>query len=75
MASRLVNHDAVEYLSLGVAGLMIILYVLAIVYQLRDPKAHTIEDDEYAAAKQEAPHWSVRRAVIVLCLRQGPSSG
>ena len=34
-----VNHDAVEYLSLGVAGVMIGLYVLALVYQLRNPVA------------------------------------
>jgi Ca2+:H+ antiporter len=34
-----VNHDAVEYLSLGVAGVMIGLYVLALVYQFRNPLA------------------------------------
>jgi Ca2+:H+ antiporter len=62
----LVNHDAVEYLSLGVAGVMILLYALAMVYQLRDPNAQGTEDDAYATAAQEAPHWSVRRAVIVL---------
>jgi Ca2+:H+ antiporter len=28
-------------------------------------------DDEYAAAKMEAPHWSVRRAVIVLVVATG----
>ena len=37
-----VNHDAVEYLSLGVAGVMIVLYVLALIYQLREAKAHTL---------------------------------
>jgi len=68
---EVVNHDAVEYLSLGVAGVMILLYVLAMVYQLRDPKAHTYEDDEYEAAKQEAPHWSVRHAIIMLLLATG----
>jgi Ca2+:H+ antiporter len=66
-----VNHDAVEYLSLGVAGLMILLYALALIYQLRDPKAHTYEDNGYEAAKQEAPHWSVRRAAIMLLLATG----
>jgi Ca2+:H+ antiporter len=63
-----VNHDAVEYLSLGVAGVMIVLYVLALVYQLRDPGAHTYEDDTYKTAKQEAPHWSATKAAIVLLL-------
>ncbi len=61
-----VNHDAVEYLSLGVAGVMILLYVLALVYQLREPTAHTYEDAEYAAVAQEAPHWSVAKASLVL---------
>jgi Ca2+:H+ antiporter len=65
---EVVNHDAVEYLSLGVAGVMIVLYVLAMIYQLRDPEAHTYEDDTFKTAEQEAPHWSVRRAVIVLLL-------
>jgi Ca2+:H+ antiporter len=61
-----VNHDAVEYLSLGVAGLMIVLYVLALIYQLRDPGAHTYEDDEFKVAKQEAPHWSLGVSLTVL---------
>jgi Ca2+:H+ antiporter len=61
-----VNHDAVEYLSLGVAGVMILLYALALIYQLRDPDAHTYEDDEYATVQQEAPHWSLVRASGVL---------
>ena len=61
-----VNHDAVEYLSLGVAGMMILLYLLAMAYQLRNGEAHTYEDDEYQAAEGEAPHWSVARAGLVL---------
>ena len=61
-----VNHDAVEYLSLGVAGMMILLYLLAMAYQLRNGEAHTYEDDEYQAAEREAPHWSVARAGLVL---------
>jgi Ca2+:H+ antiporter len=65
---EVVNHDAVEYLSLGVAGVMILLYVLALVHQLRNPGNHTVEDDEYSAAEQEAPHWSVAKALIVLLI-------
>jgi Ca2+:H+ antiporter len=61
-----VNHDAVEYLSLGVAGLMIVLYALALVYQLRDRKNHSLEDDQHAVAEHEAPRWSVARALILL---------
>jgi Ca2+:H+ antiporter len=63
---EMVNHDAVEYLSLGVAGVMILLYVLALIFQLRDPSAHTYEDDAYETARQEAPHWSAAKAGIVL---------
>jgi Ca2+:H+ antiporter len=60
------NHDAVEYLSLGVAGMMILLYVLAMIYQLRNSGARTYEDDEYRAAEEDAPHWSVARSGGVL---------
>lgn len=63
---EMVDHDAVEYLSLGVAGVMMVLYVLALVYQLRDPAGHTYEDDQYAVAEAEAPHWSVAKAGAVL---------
>lgn len=66
-----VNHDAVEYLSLGVAAVMIVLYALALVFQLRNPGAHTHEDDQYTVAKGEAPHWPLRRAVITLILATG----
>jgi Ca2+:H+ antiporter len=65
---EIANHDAVEYLSLSVAGVMILLYVLLLVHQLRSPANHTVEDDEFEAAKQEAPHWSVPKALIVLLL-------
>ncbi len=40
-----VNHQAVEYLSLGVAGVMILLYVLSLVYQLRSPAGTAHHDD------------------------------
>jgi Ca2+:H+ antiporter len=63
---EMADHAAVEYLSLGVAGVMIGLYVLALIFQFRDPSAHTYEDDEYAVVKQEAPHWSAAKAGIVL---------
>jgi Ca2+:H+ antiporter len=63
---ELVDHDAVEYLSLGVSGVMILLYVLALVFQLRNPAVHTHEDNGYAAAEREAPYWSVTKALVVL---------
>jgi Ca2+:H+ antiporter len=61
-----VNHAAVEYLSLGVAGVMILLYLLAVIYQLRDGRAHSYEDDEYEVARGEAPHWSIPRSGLAL---------
>ena len=68
---EVVDHDAVEYLSLGVAGVMILLYVLSLLYQLRNPSAHTYEDNEFEAAVIDAPHWSPARAGIMLLLATG----
>ena len=61
------NHAAVEYLSLGVAGVMIVLYILSLIFQFNRPAGLTY-DEELAAAEQQAPHWSVRKAAIVLVL-------
>lgn len=66
-----VNHDAVEYLSLGVAGLMIGLYVLALIYQFRERRTHTLEDNHQAVTEHEAPQWSVARGALVLVLATG----
>jgi Ca2+:H+ antiporter len=60
-----VDHDAVEYLSLGVAGMMILLYVLAMLYQIRD-RDDTVVDEGPASAPEEAPHWSVLVSAGVL---------
>ncbi len=60
-----VDHDAVEYLSLGVSGVMIGLYVLALVYQLRQRNA--IRAHKPAAGHDVVP-WSARKAGIVLLL-------
>jgi Ca2+:H+ antiporter len=65
---ELVDHDAVEYLSLGVAGVMIGLYVLGLIYQLRNPAAYSYDDSHYQTARQEAPHWSAGKAGGVLVL-------
>jgi Ca2+:H+ antiporter len=59
------NHAAVEYLSLGVAGVMILLYVLAMVFQFRNQNA-TSAQERSARAEQEAPAWSVVTAGGVL---------
>jgi Ca2+:H+ antiporter len=68
---ELVNHDAVEYLSLGVAGVMIGLYALSLLYQFRRANTHTAHDDEHAVAEHGASQWSVRQAAIVLLVATG----
>jgi Ca2+:H+ antiporter len=67
---EVVNHDAVEYLSLGVAAVMILLYVTTLVYQLRDPRVSPAKGEGHAAT-EEASHRSVARAGIVLLLSTG----
>jgi Ca2+:H+ antiporter len=54
------DHDAVEWLSLGVAGVMIVIYVLSLVY------AFVSSDSEAMAMGHTVPTWSLRRAALVL---------
>lgn len=51
-----------EAMSLGVAGVMIILYLLGLLYSLR------VSDSALTGggAASEAPHWSARKAILVL---------
>ncbi len=62
---EIANHAAVEYLSLGVAGVMILLYVLAMVFQFRNRSAAFVQERP-ARAEQEAPNWSMVTAGAVL---------
>ncbi|RMF46392.1 MAG: calcium/proton exchanger [Anaerolineae bacterium] len=55
----------VETLSLGVAGVMIVLYALALIYGFRAqgmPLAHQPSDGDVV----HEPDWSIRKAVLVL---------
>lgn len=64
-----VNHDAVEYLSLGVAVMMILVYGLSIVYVLRLPTGDTTTENVESRTEEEGHHagrWSVPMAVAVL---------
>lgn len=62
-AIELRNHDAVEYLSLGVAVAMLAVYGLEIVYSFtgRAPLPHS-------TAQKEASLWSVPKSLAVLAL-------
>jgi Ca2+:H+ antiporter len=56
-----VNHDAVEYLSLGVAGMMLLVYLLSLAYSLsrhNDGPSHS----------PTGPAWPLWRAWLVLLL-------
>ncbi len=61
------NHAAVEYLSLGTAGVMILLYVCSIAYALFGPQTQIAEHD----ATPEKPHWSLTKAGILLLVVTG----
>lgn len=56
----------VEALSLGVAAVMIILYVLGLVYSYKFAGEDLAQEPAKAAA--HAPSWSMRTAVVVLAL-------
>lgn len=57
-----VNHAGVEYLSIGVAAAMMVIYGLGLVYSFRTANESAKEH------KKEAPHWSVRQSVLWLLL-------
>ena len=61
------DFPAVEYLSLTTAVVILALYVLAILYTLRQP----VEDEQHAPAIKPAhggPQWSVGRAIGIMAL-------
>jgi Ca2+:H+ antiporter len=59
-AIEIENHDAVESLSLGVAGVMIVVYVLSLAYSFLSA-GHKAAIVEHSSAM-----WSLRRALFVL---------
>jgi Ca2+:H+ antiporter len=62
------NHDAVEYLSLGVATVMLIVYGLSIAYAFGYPPAGKNREAEIAMF-EDTPHvakWKARTALLVL---------
>jgi Ca2+:H+ antiporter len=67
-AIEAVNHDAVEYLSLGVAVVMIIVYGLSIVYAFGYGTTSKLEEAESRDAGEghEIARWPVRASVGIL---------
>jgi Ca2+:H+ antiporter len=57
-----------EDISLGVALVMIVIYLLGLIFRLRAPRARP---EQGAAAAVEPARWSVRTSVIVLALATG----
>ncbi len=56
----------VEALSLGVAGVMILLYALGLIFSYRS-QAHPLETPlQEAEVVHHAPHWSLRVSLVVL---------
>lgn len=70
------NHAGVEYLSIGVAVMMMLVYGLSILYAFRGdsdrgqaPEAESREQESHQEAAHPAPHgWRVRTSVIVLVI-------
>jgi Ca2+:H+ antiporter len=65
-----VNHDAVEYLSLGVAVVMLVVYGLSIAYTFGYPPTGREQEAERPAAEEIPPiaRWKVRTALGVLAV-------
>lgn len=60
-----------EYISIGVAIVMILLYALSLVFMFRSAKGEHTALEHAGGAHTEAPHWSTRTALIVLGLATG----
>jgi Ca2+:H+ antiporter len=67
-AIEAVNHDAVEYLSLGVAVVMIIVYGLSIIYAFGYGTSSKVEEAESRDVEKghEIARWPVRASVGIL---------
>ncbi|MFQ5576221.1 MAG: calcium/proton exchanger [Anaerolineae bacterium] len=57
-----VNHAGVEYLTIGVAIVMIVVYALSILFSFKG----TSTQDQLAQAHQHQPSWSVTTSIVVL---------
>ena len=58
----------VEYLALGTAAVILVLYVLFIIYSLRQPQTEAEHIPGMIEPSHSGPHWPVSRALIVMVL-------
>jgi Ca2+:H+ antiporter len=65
-----VRDPALDSLSLGVAGILILLYVLSLIFTFRTPigESHTGVDDHSEEEVAHQAKWSIRTSVIVLAV-------
>ncbi len=63
-----VRDPALDSLSLGVAAILILLYVMSLVYTFRQPESKGLVgvDDHSEEEEHHTPKWSVRTSVAVL---------
>ena len=66
LAGENLPNNTSEAISLGVAGVMIILYVLGLIFSLR-----TKDSALTMSAPVEAPHWSIKTSILVLAVSTG----
>ncbi len=65
-----VRDPALDAISLGVAGILILLYVLSLIFTFSTParESHTGVDDHSDETEAHQAKWSVRTSVIVLAV-------
>ena len=60
------NVQRVETLSLATAAVVLVLYILSIIYTLRQPATTRISHTPAIEPTHTGPHWSVRRAITIM---------
>ncbi|HQY93219.1 MAG: calcium/proton exchanger [Caldilinea sp.] len=60
------NFQRVETLSLTTAAVVLVLYVLSIIYTLRQPVTNHVSHGASIEPSHAGPHWSVSRALLIM---------
>ncbi len=71
LRDTLVNDPQLNVISLGVAGVLILIYILSLVYQFRAPGSSPTSHTGFGETEEiveHTPKWSIRTAGIVLAL-------